>query len=663
MKNLLLLSFFSAALFSSEIILKHREYNGVGYDSGYTTAQAFLLNDKERNFTPFLDARAHLLDSGNYAANIGGGMRYAFNQYSYAFGANFYYDFRDDGPLKVNQLGPGLEFLSSTADIRLNGYIPLKTSKYKSSQTRFIRFEGHEAIVRNSLRAALPTIEGEIGKRFASTSSNFDLYTALGSYHLFSRTVDRTSFGRAWGGKARAFLEYRDHFFAEVFATYDHVFRWTVQGMIGFNLLSKPKNLPRFVSQPVIRNEIIPIQKKTQIAPLIDPQTHDPFFFMFVNNTSGSNGTIEDPFPTLVQAQNASKPGDIIYVFPGDGTTMGYDAGIRLKDFQRLHGASFPLTLVGATIPAQSKKMPTITNLAGSGVTLADNSIVTGVTIDGASVYGVTDGGVAKNFTVQDCIISDSGEFGIDATGNLATTLSLRGVKSILRNTLLGNGVLGSGQDSAMGVLVAPGKDFSGSAVFIEDNKIDGQGVTTAGIICGVFENSSVTITRNSCKGLSTGEIFIDRVNIGSKAPVIDISNNKLHSPSIYGIGMFPIIGITPLTGNSQLTISNNSLKNHTFLDTYVKVDTSSVAIFNDNRIASGVGAIFDVTAPASQFCLSMKHNTNTGTYTLSNATGDPTKFQVQAPNASLSGLSSVNTGTFTIPSPITFVLPGTACP
>ena len=61
--------------------------------------------------------------------------------------------------------------------------------------------------------------------------------------------------------------------------------------------------------------------------------------------------------------------------------------------------------------------------------------------------------------------------------------------------------------------------------------------------------------------------------------------------------------------------------------------------------------------------CLDMRGNQNPGNYLLGNFSGIPTGFQAEANPPNLSGLQSVNSGTFFLFGPITFVLPGTPCP
>ena len=109
-----------------------------------------------------------------------------------------------------------------------------------------------------------------------------------------------------------------------------------------------------------------PCGNKKTVA--INPVTKTPYVVWFVNNTSQlpGNGTIESPFPTLVQAQNSSAANDIIYVFPGNATDAGMNAGITLMEGQQLLGSGIAQRIATKQgilkIPAQSAGLPTISN-------------------------------------------------------------------------------------------------------------------------------------------------------------------------------------------------------------------------------------------------------------------------------------------------------------
>jgi hypothetical protein len=172
---------------------------------------------------------------------------------------------------------------------------------------------------------------------------------------------------------------------------------------------------------------------------------------------AGGNGTFSAPFNTLAQAEAASGPGDIIFVFAGDGTSTGQDAGITLKEGQQLigegQGLEFDNGIVsrGDEIRPQTivepGDFPVITNAAGAGVTLANQTTVAGVRLEatseaaifGDSVSGVTitnnqilapaGGGVVVenllgDLTVTSNTLQDFGNLGVGAFTNSSATMT-----------------------------------------------------------------------------------------------------------------------------------------------------------------------------------------------------------------------------------------------
>lgn len=119
---------------------------------------------------------------------------------------------------------------------------------------------------------------------------------------------------------------------------------------------------------------------------------------IYVNNTNinpSPNGSINNPYPTLKQAQDNSKVGDIIYVFPGDGTTKGYDQGIVLKAQQTIASPAVTFTANGITIPGDGSRPPKLTASQGAVITAADKTKIIGLDI-------------IPNINVNGIIISDS---------------------------------------------------------------------------------------------------------------------------------------------------------------------------------------------------------------------------------------------------------------
>ena len=361
-------------------ILKHREHNGIGYDTGYTTAEVFLAPQWKNNILPFADFRGHVFDDGRFATNAGLGLRYDLS--GYTIGGNFYYDFREAKNINPHQLAGGLELLSKYFDVRINGYGPITATKTERP-AQFDGFSGHSAFFKRRLKAALPVLEGEIGAPLGSRCGIANFYAALGPYYLFSKRVNGCRLGDAVGGKGRLNLDIINRFNATFDTTYDKIFKWTFQGTVGvtipFSRRQRLKDYKNFIcaarNQLPHRVEIIPVECKTK-------RVRSSSNIIFVDNTSSSDGTFESPYPTTAMAINNSAPGDIIYIFPGDGTTTGYNTALTLLPNQTIQGSSAPLDLGGGLIvpPQTSGQMPRLTSPSNT-ITLARNTTVRGLNI------------------------------------------------------------------------------------------------------------------------------------------------------------------------------------------------------------------------------------------------------------------------------------------
>jgi hypothetical protein len=127
------------------------------------------------------------------------------------------------------------------------------------------------------------------------------------------------------------------------------------------------------------------------------------------NQAAGGNGRSTEPFDTLAEAQNASGTNDTIYVFKGDGTMTGQNAGIALKSNQRLLGEPVDLVVGGDTLfTGNPSNRPSMSG--NPGVKLATGSTVQGLDIAGSGGPAVcagtaapcSAGAVANGSTVSD---------------------------------------------------------------------------------------------------------------------------------------------------------------------------------------------------------------------------------------------------------------------
>jgi len=422
--------------------VRHIERGGIGYKQGYTTVEGFFASPPgSLVLTPFLDLRAHVFDDGKIATNVGIGVRQISG--CRVYGLNGYYDYRNTKKIHYNQVGFGLETLGKRWDFRVNTYLPMGKKITAPYDAAFVEFSGNNMIISQKYQFAMRGVNAELGIHCGKYRS-VNFYAAIGTYYFKGADLGV----RAWGGKVRVVCRLKQYLTLEISNSYDNVFHNRLQGQIGFTLpfgkgSSREQEddytgddmrhvlFSRMV-QPVERQEIIIVDHKKEHSAAIDPTTCQPYKFVFVDNTSHSAGTYESPYPTLALAQANSGVGDIIYVFPGDGTTKGMDAGITLQLNQKLWGSGinqFIQTAQGSfVIPAQSAALPQLTNTsldtAGDGVTLSSGNQVRGVILTGALDKGIM-GAQIESVDIAECIIQNNGERALEISFANQATVNL----------------------------------------------------------------------------------------------------------------------------------------------------------------------------------------------------------------------------------------------
>jgi hypothetical protein len=409
--------------------VRHIEAGGIGYNKGYSTLDIFLATDPNQWYLmPFLDLRGHVFNDGKFATNAGLGARAKWG--CRAYGVNAYYDYRNTHRRIYNQVGAGLETLGSVWDFRINGYLPVGKKISDPFNIEFDSFEGNSILVKRRFQYAMKGLDGEVGFHFGKTA-NFDFYAAAGPYYFKGKMGPA-----AVGGKARVAGYYKEYVTLEVSDSWDSVFKNNVQGQVTLSYPFGPKSRPCVIKdccpdtcdfattlamrmvQPVARQEIIVVDSHSKTEAAYN-------FVIFVDNESSSLGTFDSPYPTLMAAQDNSKSWDIIYVYPGDGTTMGMDDGIMLKGWQRLWGSgvghSLKTDLGTIFIPAMTKNSPLITSM-GVGVTLASNNEVSGFTILDTEDSAISGEGRLGNLSISSCNILACCTASFNSAINLAYT-------------------------------------------------------------------------------------------------------------------------------------------------------------------------------------------------------------------------------------------------
>ncbi len=418
------------------ITARHIESKGIGYNQGYSTLEGFFMipSVTDTVWFPFLDLRGHVFNNGKYAANAGLGLRYLSE--SRVWGINSYYDYRQASRRHYSQYALGLESLGEVWDFRINGYLPVGKKESHYYDTKFDSFAGNSLILSRKQQIAFKGINAETGVH-ATLSDDILFYAAAGPYYFNHHAVN------AWGGEVRVAFDFTKYVRLEGNTSYDNIFKWIGQGQLSLNLPFGAKQklcvrecntccdevmLRDRVTQRVDRDEIIVLESRRTKTAAIDPATGLPYVFVFVNNTSSSNGTFESPYPTLAQAGASSSPGNIIYVFEGKGA-YSPATSLTLQDNQKLWGASlqYQVPTQGGliTIPAMSAALPQVSltalGLDIQGIILGNNNEVagmnfTGVLDMGSAIYGGPLSGFGVGITnanIHDNVFSAIG--GLDA--------------------------------------------------------------------------------------------------------------------------------------------------------------------------------------------------------------------------------------------------------
>ncbi len=582
---------------------RHIEAKGIGYTQGYSTIEGFFTHPDWINgsFVPFLDLRGHIFNNGKPAANAGIGLRYLD---SMVWGLNAYYDYRKTEHQNYNQVSLGFEALGEVWDFRLNGYLPVGRTKSHFYHPKFHEFKQHHMILSLKKEFAMTGTNAEVGAHF-NAGRYVDLYAAAGPYYFAGDGK------HAIGGQGRLYGTIWDYVGLEVKGSYDNVFRGIIQGEISFIIpfsskkqvkkregrsCSREKALRKRAYQRVDRQEIIILDHKREHKTAINPATGEPWFFWFVNNTSHSLGTFESPFPTLVQAQNASSINDVIYVFSGDGTSTGMNQGITLKNNQKLFGSGvkqhLKTTQGKVKIPAFTESFPLLTNptltqniivlangneLSGLNVVrnnnlLVDNIVgngINGVYIHDNNISGGLGGSFNLNLFAQGQVIIENNQFSIP---------TLLGSQGILIATMPGAVITGRMSHNVVmnyfnGVRLAANNGGSFDFEFANNTLNHDLSITAAPF---------AFLSSTGVNGPSILRIFNNRVtNDGPTGLTITqtgqpvcafINNNQISGTPDFGI---VIQTNSSAVGSFKAIISNNEINNPTAGDTGIAVGTN----------------------------------------------------------------------------------------
>ena len=596
---------------------RHIEGGGIGYNKGYTTLEGFFApNPEQLVVMPFLDVRGHVFNDGKMAANAGLGFRGILGCRTY--GLNTYYDYRNTKRLHYNQVGVGLETLGTLWDFRINGYLPVGKKITSPYGIKFDKFSGNQLVLSQKRQFSMKGADAEVGFHFGK-SHNFDFYAAAGPYYYIGQIGHNT-----WGGKARLSGMYKEYITVELSNSYDRMFHNNFQGQVTFTLpfgnrsrVKKTKNcnsckmadaiVSRMV-EPVAREEIIVAGKRKQHPIAIDPATGKPYFFVFVDNTSSSSGTYHSPYHSFAQVEDNSSPNDIIYVFPGNGTTAGMDSGISLKANQKLWGSGTSQSLQTSqgmiSIPVQSGSSPTITNTnaltEGNAITLATNNAISGITIK-AAMNDAIFGADPQSLEVSSCTFENTTTFAIQASFSGDASVSITN-NQFLNNV---NGIF----------LTLDGT----SNIVCTDNTFKGQ-TSVSSVPLEITADSNVLacqIKNNIFSENTTGTLRFNFNNVANAAISVlnnTITNNGTGSQSTLGSSF--VILANGNTENCSIALENNSFAGNASNSLYLHTSgafTNLAVTASKNAMSNNGGSALVLATPVDNLTLLATDNAITG--------------------------------------------------
>ncbi|MDN3507220.1 MAG: right-handed parallel beta-helix repeat-containing protein [Simkaniaceae bacterium] len=594
---------------------RHKEGTGIGYSKGYTTAEGLYGVSPSSCHFAFIDARFHVFNDGKFASNTGLGYRFE-GEYA-SFGLNGYFDTRCQRDHTYFQIGPGVEVLSTWLDLRANGYFPIG-NKSRLLSERFDGFSNHSILLTSEFRHILKGGDVEIG-RCLFACRNLNAYAGIGGYH-YSYKKNSTKLG----GKIRLNAGVANYCSLHFQTSYDRKFRTRVEGGISFNFpFCSRKKCCRSTLEintacciiPPVRQEIL-VTSREQTKKLAGD-----ICILHVDNTSiEGNGTFENPFPTLKEAETQSDSNfcNVIYVHYGDGTTSGMENGFIMKPNQRLLGSGFEYSIRSLdgyfTLPPLDPGLyPSITNLAGVGVLANDMTEISGLNIVGSSSHGIEIGS-HNIININNDLVSMSGGNGVFINPtNIDSNASIIGT-SIIQNGLEGVLVDASGgnysflfnnttisENGLEGILINASNaqaqtTITGSTVV--QNVLDGVDISVNdGDYSFTFENNNVrengrngftfetmdnqqfegsfrnnTIAGNATRG-------VDFISTNENADLI-FSNNIFDGENLSADGLQISVSANSTSFISAL-ISGNQFLNHLSEGVDVRENTNSAATFD----------------------------------------------------------------------------------
>lgn len=337
----------------------------------------------------------------------------------------------------------------------------------------------------------------------------------------------------------------------------------------------RPKRVRQRLNAPIVRDRTVHARLDVQRfeEPILNPATGAPFMFAFIDpNAGGGNGTFDSQFGSIPEFQAANNPAfEIVLVRPRtDGTNTNLDAAgsIQLLTGQRFLASNKQAFVNGncalPTFGTIGGPGPLVTNTSGAGgsvITLADNTEVSGFTIDGTDGMGnvINNGIVGTNVTGFDvnCNVIINTINGVAITTNAGGTS--QGV--VRQNTISDStqaGVLltaDSGMSTiTVGGAAGQGNMFSGNADAAVASDLSGTAMAAFDV-----SNNTIIGQNTGITFFIDGDTFTQPFSIINNSAALDVTQIVFDIASsvagaIYNTETGAFVPFTPVLGSEVLT-------------------------------------------------------------------------------------------------------------
>jgi hypothetical protein len=321
----------------------------------------------------FLEGGLRLDNGGHLGGNAVLGYRQHLGEQDRTLGGYVAFDNRNTGQASFNQLGFGVETLSETWDLRLNGYVPVGHSRQlidsQGSTPEMVgstpRFEGNSLFfdpvlqnqVANTYQTALGGFDIEAGGRLLQFANGGDLRAYVSPYYLNGPGIDST-----FGIRGRLAVQPRPGIKLGVGAQYDEVFgshlfgsvQLSLPGGSGFRGRTPAEQRVARLAAPMERIPTVRVDVQQELLvnqfvegqPILglNPETGAPWVFIHVADNGNSDGSIESPFGNLADAIAVAQSdgNQIIYVRTGN---TPYQGNVTIPDNVQLWSTGLVQTI------------------------------------------------------------------------------------------------------------------------------------------------------------------------------------------------------------------------------------------------------------------------------------------------------------------------------